>query len=252
METPIYIALSRQSGLSRELNTIANNIANASTNGFRGSHKLFQEYLERTGTPGNRDRLSFTQDIGDYRDLSEGKLQQTGNPLDIAIQGKGFFLIGNPADRLFTRTGTFHLDGNRQIVTSDGYPVLQDNGQPITVPNDTQITIAADGTVYSPTLENGVVSSGRTAPLGRIGMVQFADEQRMQDAGSGRFTTDQAPLPATDARMIQGALETSNVQPVLEVTRMLEIMRKYELLGKLIDAENERQRAASTKIVQNR
>jgi flagellar basal-body rod protein FlgF len=262
MKTPTYIALSRQTALTRELNTVANNIANVSTDGYRAKHTLFQEYLARTGEPGRRDRLSFTQDVGEYRDATEGKIQTTGNPFNVAIHGDGYFTIGNPAQQFYTRNGAFHLDGNRQLVTADGYPVLQADGSPIVVPQPSisepgksEITIEGDGSVYVATSSNGIVTSGKDTPLGKIALVRFNNDQVLRQAGSGFYATDATPIPvdtaqSLDTRMVQGAIESSNVEPVLEMTKMMSILRDYQSLQNLADAENERQRNANAKIIQ--
>ncbi len=243
MESPIQIALSRQTALRRSLDSTANNIANASTSGYRREQTLFQEYLARTGTPGNRQMVSYTQDIGTFRDFSEGTLTSTGNPLDVALRGDAFFTVGHPAQNMYTRNGVFHLDANGQIVTADGYPILAENGQPISVPQNErgQILIDSQGTV-SFTTQNGIQD------LGRLALVRFNDQQAMRPAGSSMYATDQEALPAPETVVAQGYIESSNVKPVLEVTQMLEIMRDYQSLQKLIDAEGDRQTSAITKI----
>lgn len=243
MESPIQIALSRQTALRRSLDSTANNIANASTSGYRREQTLFQEYLARTGTPGNRQMVSYTQDIGTFRDFSEGTLSSTGNPLDVALRGDAFFTVGHPAQNMYTRNGVFHLDANGQIVTADGYPILAENGQAISVPQNErgQILIDSQGTV-SFTTQNGIQD------LGRLALVRFNDQQAMRPAGSSMYATDQEALPAPETVVAQGYIESSNVKPVLEVTQMLEIMRDYQSLQKLIDAEGDRQTSAITKI----
>lgn len=238
METPTYIALSKQTGIERDLAVVANNIANASTTGYRGDHTLFQEYLARTGTIGLREKISFTQDVGNYRDVREGALTQTGNELDLALHGEGYMVVGDPGSELYARTGIFHLDASRQIVTSDGYPLLQENGNSITIPSGAQhITITGDGVV---TTEQG--------EAGRIRLVRFASEQAMLPAGSGLYSTDQSPLPATETQVTQGALEGSNVQPVLELTRMLQMSRDYQSIQNFLDGENTRQKDAFSRL----
>lgn len=243
MESPIQIALSRQTALRRSLDSTANNIANASTSGYRREQTLFQEYLARTGTPGNRQMVSYTQDIGTFRDFSEGTLSSTGNSLDVALRGDAFFTVGHPAQNMYTRNGVFHLDANGQIVTADGYPILAENGQAITVPQNErgQILIDSQGTV-SFTTQNGIQD------LGRFALVRFNDQQAMRPAGSSMYATDQDALPAPETVVAQGYVESSNVKPVLEVTQMLEIMRDYQSLQKLIDTEGDRQTGAITKI----
>jgi flagellar basal-body rod protein FlgF len=238
MESPTYIALSKQTAVVRDMESIANNIANASTNGFRGEYTLFQEYLARTGSIGQREKTSFVQDIGEYRDTRDGPLQITANPLDIALQGKGYMVLGNPGQEVYARTGVFHLDGNRQVVTSDGYPLLQENGRPIIIPaGANRITITGDGVV-----------STEQGEAGRIRLVRFGSEQAMRNAGSGTYSTDQAPLPATEVQVTQGALEGSNVSPVLEVTRMIQMSRDYQSIQNMLDTENTRQRDAVDRI----
>ena len=238
MKTPTYIALSKQTAMVRDMDTIANNIANASTNGFRAEHVLFQEYLAKAGTLGQREKTSFTQDVGDVRDTRDGPLVQTNNPLDLALHGQGYMVLGDPGQELYARTGIFHLNSDRQIVTSDGYPLLQENGQPLVVPQNTsKIEISGDGVVST---EQGEV--------GRIRLVRFGSEQAMRQAGSGLFATDQAPLPATEVQVSQGALEGSNVQPVIEVTRMIQMSRDYQMIQSMLDAENQRQQAAVDRV----
>lgn len=237
MESPTYIALSKQTSVSRDMDVIANNIANASTIGYRGEHLLFQEYLARTGSIGQREKTSFVQDIGSIRDTKDGPLTVTNNELDLALRGQGYMVVGNPGQELFSRTGIFHLDSNRQVVSSDGYPLLQENGQPLVLPQGQgPVTIAGDGVVSTTTLE-----SGRTE-IGRIRLVRFASEQAMRSAGSGLYATDQQPLPATEVQVTQGALEGSNIQPVMELTRMIQMNQSYSSIQNMLDAENTRMR----------
>ena len=238
METPTYIALSKQAAASRDFNVMANNIANASTNGYRGEHMVFQEYLARTGSIGLRDKISFVQDIGTYRNTHDGALVLTNNPLDLALQGEGYMVLGNPGQELYTRTGIFHLDATRQVVTSDGYPLLQENGRPIVIPQGAErIRITGDGIV-----------STEQGEAGRIRLVRFASEQAMRVAGSGLYATDQAALPASDTKVTQGALESSNVQPVLEITRMIQMSREYQMVQNMLDDEHTRQQQAFSRI----
>jgi flagellar basal-body rod protein FlgF len=243
MESPTYIALSKQTAVSRDMDVIANNIANASTNGYRGEHILFQEYLARTGSIGQREKTSFVQDVGTVRDTRDGPLTVTNNELDLALHGQGYMVVGDPGQEFFARTGTFHLDSNRQVVTSDGYPLMQENGQPLILPQGQgRVTISTTGVVTTGTLETGQTE------IGRIRLVRFASEQAMRNAGSGLYATDQAPLPATETTVSQGALEASNIQPVMEITRMIQMARDYTSVQNLLDTENTRQRDAVDRI----
>jgi flagellar basal-body rod protein FlgF len=247
MESPTYIALSKQTAMERDMDVIANNIANASTNGYRGEHMLFQEYLARTGSIGQREKTSFVQDIGTVRDTRDGPLVQTNNELDVALHGQGYMVIGDPGQEFFARTGSFHLDTNRQVVTSDGYPLMQVNGKPLVMPLGAgKVTITGDGVVTAATADTGAGAS--TVELGRIRLVRFASDQAVRAAGNGLYATDQAPLPATETTVTQGALEGSNIQPVMEVTRMIQASRDYAGIQNLLDAENTRQRDAVDRI----
>jgi flagellar basal-body rod protein FlgF len=199
---------------------------------------MFQEYLARTGTMGLRDKISFVQDIGTFRNTKDGPLVQTNNELDLALHGEGYMVVGLPQGEQYARTGMFHLDANRQVVTSDGYPLLQENGRPLNIPLGVQkVLVSGDGVV---TTEQGEV--------GRIRLVRFASEQAMRNAGNGLYATDQAPLPATETKITQGALEGSNIQPVIEVTRMIQMSRDYQAVQGLLEAENSRQKDAFARI----
>lgn len=244
MESPIYIALSRQSALKKDLASVANNIANASTAGYRGERTMFQEYLMRTGTPGNREQVSYTQEIGNVRDLTEGPLTMTRNSMDFALRGSGYFVVGNPGQEMYTRTAGFRLDGNRQVVTDDGYPLLDANNQPIVVPqNEGGLNVNAQGIVST---DGG--AGGQPNVIGTLKVVRFSDEQLMRRTGTNMYMTDQTPLPATDYQVVQGAIEGSNVQPVMEITRMIDLLRDYQSAQKLVDQEHDRQRDAIAKL----
>lgn len=239
METPSYIALSRLSAMRKDIDIIANNVANVSTTGYRGERTIFQEYLQRTGKGTGRDNISMTQDIGMMRDTRPGPLQLTGNPLDLAINGNAWFVLGSPAQDYYTRTGTFQLNADRQIVSSEGYPLLGENGAPIVVPaNTNQITIDGTGQVAT-----------ETGPVGRLQLVRFADQQAMRRGQGGLYATDQQPQAVVDEPIVvQGGVEGSNVQAVLEITRMMSLLRDYQSTQKLMESESDRMRSAITRI----
>lgn len=246
METPTYISISKQTGLMREMDSIANNLANVSTTGFRAKHKLFQEFLEKTGEPGKQDRLSFVQDIGDYRDMQLGKLQTTGRPYDVAIQGQGYFVIGAPSSNFYTRNGAFTIDDQNQLVTSEGFPVLQDSGSPVTIPAGHEIAIGNDGSITA----SQPGKSGTGTVVGKLALVTFDDDQALHDAGAAEYTTDQEPKPATGI-VRQGMLESSNVEPVKELTHMIAVQRSYEMVNSLVKSEDERDRGMIDKLLKS-
>jgi flagellar basal-body rod protein FlgF len=233
MDTPSYIALSRQTAIFSDMATIANNIANSSTTGYRAERTLFQEYLQKTGSAGHRDSMSFSQDIGQFRDTRPGPLNTTSNALDLALTGSGYFVIGNPGEQFYSRTGAFHLDSAGRMVSADGYPILDDQNQPITLPNDgSPIRITADGTV-----------TNTAGPIAKLQVVQFADDQQMRRTENGVYATDQTPTPATGTQVVQGALEGSNVQPIFELTRLLDVSKQYDSTQNLLQSENDRQKS---------
>ena len=240
MENPTYIALSRARTIARDMTSVANNIANASTNGFRAERTLFQEHLAKTGPVGQRERISFVDDVGLYRDTREGPLEVTNNTLDLAIRGDGYLVVRTPGQDMYTRSGRFQVDANRQIVTADGYPIVG--------VNDAPITLQAGADISSIRIQGDGAMTSNVGAVGQIQMVQFADEQIMRKASSGMYATDQAPLPASRASLLQGSLEGSNVQPVMEMTRMMEMLRDYQSAQKLVDSEHERQRTAINRL----
>jgi len=235
----LYTAATGMNAQSQNLEVIANNIANASTAGYRAERTLFEEYLTRTGSAGHRDSLSFTQDIGQFRDARPGPLTITGNSLDLAIRGNGYFVVGNPSEQFYSRTGAFHLDDQGRMVTGQGYPVLDTQNQPITLPNDgSPITITSDGVI-----------SGRSGQIGTLQVVQFADDQALRRTENGVYATDQNATPATDGKVLQGSLEGSNVQPIFELTRLVDVSRQYDSTQQLLQNEDDRQKSMMKALV---
>jgi flagellar basal-body rod protein FlgF len=231
MENAVYIGLSQQSAMRRQLDVIANNLANVNTTAFKGEKVLFHEFLVKT--PGGNP-LSFVQDYGVLRDTREGKLETTGNPYDVAIEGKGFLAVDTPQGQRYTRNGRLRVDGSGQLTTADGYAVLDDRLRPVKfAANDGTPAIATDGTIST--------ANGR---LARLDLVQFDNEQALEKSGSGLYATDQQPKPASKSSLQQGMIENSNIEPITEMTKMLELMRNYETTQNLVKTDNDRQRKA--------
>lgn len=232
METTTYIALSSQGALRREMDAIAHNLANMNTTGFKGEHMMFVDHVQRSRSADfiADQRLSFVRDVASFTDTTEGPIEQTGNTLDAAIHGDGYFAVQTPDGEQYTRSGNFRLDNGGQLVTQDGLPVLSNAGVPITfAPEDTTITISGDGTVST---ENGT--------LGKLRIVTFDNNQDLQNTGSGLYSTTQQPVDNLNPEVVQGALEKSNIQAILEMTRMIEVNREYTQAQKLLDSEDER------------
>ena len=237
------VLLSGQVALAQAMDVVANNIANANTTGFKREGIAFNTYLKHDDRPGatNKKPTQFVYDRGTYRDTSAGPIVNTGNPLDLAIQGKGFFQI-QMADgtTAYTRAGAFQLDPQGQIETLSGQPVMGDGGNPIIIPvTASQVNISGDGFVTA-----RVDEGTQLAQIGKIPLVKFDNEQDMQAQGNGLYTTKQEAQEDKDAVIKQGAIEQSNVQPVTEITDMIQIMRSYEMAANMISNENERQTSA--------
>jgi flagellar basal-body rod protein FlgF len=172
------------------------------------------------------------------RNMDDGAFTQTGNPLDLAIKGSGFFVVQTPQGERYTRNGHFQIDNQGQLVSPAGNPVLDDAGQPITFqPTDTDIAIAQDGSV---TVKRG----GTQVNAGTIGVVTFTDPAKLQRISGSLFRATEAPVAATDGHVIQGMVEESNVQSVVEITRMIDINRRFQAAQRIIEAETERSQKA--------
>ncbi len=232
MENTGYIALSRQSVLRRQMDVIANNLANMTTPAFKGEDMMFVEHLKKTG---DNDRVSLVQDLAMLRNLSAGPMSKTDNPLDLAINGDGYFVIETADGERYTRNGTFQLNQEGQIVTTQGDPVLGTDGNPLTVPIDEpQLTISRDGSV----------SAGETL-VGRIQIVGFENEQALEKQSNSLFARGEQETQAVeDGEVVQGMIEGSNVQGIVEMTNMISTVRNYTATSKLVDQEHERQRRA--------
>ena len=243
MESPSLVLLSGQQALERAMDIVANNVANASTTGFKREGIEFGSFLDNAGAaPGQG--LNFVVARSTYRDTANGPIQPTGNPLDLAIQGAGYFPVQTPQGTRYTRDGSFQLNGEGEVVTLAGYPLLGEGNQPITIPETAfQVNISGDGFVTA-RVDDGV----SLLDIGKLSVVKFADEQQMQPAGSGLYSTDQPSEPVDNSHIVQGAIEQSNVQPVAEITNMIRIMRSYEQTVNLMGQENSRLTDALTKL----
>ncbi len=228
MDNASYTALTRQSGLMQEMRAIANNIANASTTGFKAEGIMFAEHVKSLG-PGANSLSMATAAVRDTVQ-SQGGLSQTGGTFDLAIEGDGFFLIEAPGGQRLTRAGVFQPNENGDLVTPDGYQVLDAGGAPVFVPQGVgRIGISPDGTM-----------SANGQPIGQIGLVRPIDPNQMIRDSGVMFDARGGFEPAPDGRMMQGFLEESNVNPILQIGRMIEVQRAYELGQSFLDKEDER------------
>jgi flagellar basal-body rod protein FlgF len=235
METTSYIALSRQGALEREMEMVAHNIANMNTSGFKGERMMFVQHLVKSRNDQSfvPTKLAFARDVAEYKNLEEGPINETGNTLNFAVRNDGYFVVQDQnGQQLYTRNGNFTSDTTGQLVTQAGQPVLSSSGAPIFFSNgDTDITVSKDGTI-----------SSKNGQLGKLQVVRFDDQQQMKAEASGLFSTDQTPQPVASPTIIQGAIEGSNIQPVLEISRMIDVHRAYESVKNFIDSEDQRQK----------
>jgi flagellar basal-body rod protein FlgF len=246
MENALLIGLSRQVALARELDVVANNVANADTNGFKRRGTVFQEFLAPTAKHEhfkNADkRLSYVWDRGTALTYSQGAMERTGNPLDVAIQGDSLFAVrsggANGAER-YTRNGSLGVNARGELVNSDGHVMVTDQGTLTISPTETDLKIAADGSISS---SNG--------PRGKLKLVAVPNPQLLRNEGSNLFSTAQ-PLQTArpqDARMMVGEIEKSNVKPVLEISRLMELSRAYQNVASLMQRTDEIRRGAISRL----
>jgi flagellar basal-body rod protein FlgF len=241
MENSLLISLSHQVAAYRSMDLIANNLANVSTPAYQRESPSFNEYIMQVppaeGQVGLQS-LSFVADGGVVRDLSEGRLDTTNAPFDFAIHGKGYFVVQTANGERYTRNGHFSLDPSGQIVTSNGDPVQGDGGAITITPDDGEIHIAQDGTI-----------SGKNGQIGRLRVVDFADPRALIKEGSSLYAAGtQQPVTGESFTLESGMLEASNVQPVVEISHMIQVMRAYQAIATLTQTQEDLMRQADDKL----
>ncbi|MBE0454787.1 flagellar hook-basal body complex protein [Roseovarius autotrophicus] len=229
MEAAGYVTLTRQTGLMREMQMIANNIANAATTGYRAEGMIFSEFVARAeGAPS----LSMGRGNTPMTSQAQGPLEATGGAFDFAIEGEGFFLIDTPEGERLTRAGVFALSGAGDLVTMDGFRVLDAGGAPVFIPPDAgRPGLAADGTLSA---------NGR--PLAQFGLYRPVEGAALTRVGGNLFKSRDGIEPVEEGRILQGFREGSNVEPLSQVARMIEVQRAYEMGQSFLEAEHERVR----------
>lgn len=235
MDNGIYVTLSKQVALFRDMEITANNIANANTTAFNSEHIMFNTYLTKDINQGVKNPLAFADNIRSYRNTEEGSLTVTGNDLDIAIKGNGYLAVDTPAGVRYTRAGRLERDNTSQLVTQEGHAVLDAAGKPILLPdNATSIIIGSIGNMKV----NG-------EDFGQLGVWQFDNPQLLQRMDNKLYKSDITPQPATDAVVAQGVYESSNVQPVTQLTNMITISRTVSDTAKFVEVMYDLQRKTS-------
>ena len=249
MENMLLIGLSRQVTLERQLDVVANNMANVNTNGFKADKSLFEQFL-RTGASDEQfarpDRnVSFVQDRATMHDFAPGPNEQTKAPLDVAIDGKGFLAVRTPAGERYTRDGNLQINAQGQLVTASGYPVLGTSGPINFQPGDREITIAADGNI---TVMEGTnrIDSVRA----KLRLVEFAQPQLLEKSGGNLYAagTGAVAAPSTTSRINQGFIEKSNVNTVMEMSRLMDVTRSYTKISDMLKQQGDLRRTAIEKL----
>jgi flagellar basal-body rod protein FlgF len=246
MDTPGYVILSRLTVQNRATAVLANNVANADTPGFRAQRMVFAEMVERrrdVAGPASARPTSYVQDRATWREMEFGSIQQTGNPLDVAISGEGFFAVDTPRGERFTRAGRFSIGAEGRIVDIEGHPVLGATGQPLAVaPGDAGIEVLGDGTVRS---ENG--------PIGKLRIVRFENPQALLAEGNRNFdAVAERAIPMERPGLVQGAVEGSNVRPIMEMTRLTAELREFQFASQFSERENDRLQSVIDRVLRRR
>jgi flagellar basal-body rod protein FlgF len=229
--------------LQRELDLVANNIANLNTTGFKADGAVFSEYLSRNANAGNFNtadrRMSFVQDRMSWHDMSQGTIRQTGGPLDVAIDGEGMIVVQTARGERYTRNGAFQLNNVGELVTTNGDKVMGEGGPIVLQTTDRDIVITKDGTIK---VREGI-SLNSDSTRGKLRLVTFDNPQQLSKDGASTFAAPDGvtptPLPDAKAHVVQGAIEKSNVRPVIEMTRMIELTRAYTDVASILQQQGD-------------
>ncbi len=236
MQEGLYVALSAQVALEKRLNTIADNVANSSTVGFRATGVRFEDVVSGLGD----DAVSFASSGDTYISNIKGSLRETGNPFDFAIQGDAWFSIETPVGTVMTRDGRFTMTDEGQLVTIEGYPVLDAGGAPIQLdPRNGAPDAGADGTLRQ--------GGNLVAALGLYDFDPGANFVRFGNCGLVPAGEPDPVVDRIEVGVAQGFLEESNVNPVLEMSRLIMVQRAFENTAALIrDTESSYSEAIKT------
>ncbi|RAI56175.1 flagellar hook basal-body protein [Roseicella frigidaeris] len=243
MDTPGYVILSRLGAQLRATQVVAHNLANADTPGFQAERPVFGSVLQKQAQAAAEPQVSYSIDRATWRETANGPLTTTGNPLDLALRCEGYFAVQTAeGEERYTRAGRFALSGDGKLVDAAGNAVLDTGGMPITLGQaDTRLEVLGDGSLRS---ENG--------PIAQLRVVRFEQPQRLRPEGDRLFAADETPQPLARPGVVQGAVEGSNVQPVLEMVRMTEEVREFQNAVTFADREGDRLQNAVERILRKR
>lgn len=217
MQTGLYVALSAQIALQKRLDTVAGNIANSSTAGFRAEEVKFESLVTQAGA----DQIAFASSGDTYLSRKTGELVETGNPLDVAVRGQGWMAIATPSGTAYTRDGRMRMLDTGELQTLNGFPVLDAGGAPILL----------DPTAGTPKIaSDGMITQGKRQ-IGAIGLFRIDESAKLQRVDNSAVIPDkpaEAILDFTTEGVTQRFVERANVNPVLEMARLIQITRAYE------------------------
>jgi flagellar basal-body rod protein FlgF len=235
METTMYLAISRQAVLRREMEAVAHNLANANTTGYKSQSPLFREVLSKTSPT---ETISQVIDQGLMTNTADGPLKNTDNNFDFGIRGGGYFAVQTPGGERYTRNGNFKLDSASRLVTQMDNGVVGADNRPITIPpNAGEIRVSGDGTILA-----------GTQVIGQMKIVGFSNDRALKRGPNSLMIAQEAPQKAPQAKVVQGVIEESNVIPMFEISRMSEIVRNFQQANNMVEQEHDRQRDAVRRI----
>lgn len=218
------------------LDMLANNIANAASPGFKTDRESFGLYLaaEAADSPAGTTPTVLPVIERQWTDFTQGAITPTGNQLDLALRGSGFFVANGPSGPLYTRGGSFQISKQNELETLDGYSIQGSDGKPIQLDSSKAVEISPDGTVRQ---------DGQA--LSQISVIDFPDPRALSKQGNSYFRLDvssQQPAPASDAQIQQGKIESANSQSAESAVRIVGVMRQFESLQKALAIGNEMDR----------
>ncbi len=248
MENSSYIGLSRQIALGRKMDIVSNNIANIDTAGYRSERPIFEEFVVKAT---NKRKVSLVQDYGIWRNNDSGPLKKTGSPFDFTTSKDTFFVVNTDQGTRYTNNGRFQLAADGTLVNLNGLPILDNNDNPIIITEE-------DGNIN--VTENGIIN-GKQGEIAQFKIVSFDDLQKLKKVGGGLYETNSNPIDLTgdnqndlitkiDFKIKQGFFEGSNVKGILEMTRMMEVVRSYVKTANMLKTDHDLQRKAVDKLGQ--
>jgi flagellar basal-body rod protein FlgF len=254
MEVSQHISVTGMLAAQRQLEAVSNNLANVNTTGFRRAHAHVTDIgyeagltapVGPNGAPVRIVGVGEGAQVADIaHDFLPGAVQATGNPLDMAIQGDGFFAVQTPEGTRYTRVGRFQLDKDGTLVTTQGYPVLS-GGSPLTInPDDGPVNVAEDGSISTDRARNGT----QLQVVGKLDFVDFAHRDALKPTQDNLFDAGTQPTTEATGKVAQRVLEDSNVNPIIEMTNMIQVTRNYQAVQRFLDGEHDRQRRAINSI----